>query len=194
MSGPQGTGNGGLPSRITDLGSRRPSQFPLDQGGQGYIFALDDDPGLVMKVFMRPSAELSARMEALADQGRRISGTSPRQPVAWPTELYRNEDDEIGAYVMRRYSKPSYHQLETLFAPVTRQEVFPRADWKFLAGVARNLASVVAGLHADQAGFVVGDLTPANIVTDADGYVTLLDSDSMQFTPWGAARSSCLRP
>jgi DNA-binding helix-hairpin-helix protein with protein kinase domain len=175
----------GQPSKIVGLGTRRPSQLPLDQGGQGYIFALEDDPGLVMKVFMRPSANLSARMEALADQGRRISGTAPRQPVAWPTELYRNEDDEIGAYVMRRYSKPVHHQLETLFAPVTRQEVFPRADWKFLVGIARNIAAVVAGLHADQAGFVVGDLTPANIVTDAEGYVTLLDSDSMQFTDPG---------
>jgi DNA-binding helix-hairpin-helix protein with protein kinase domain len=172
----------GPPSRLVGLGGRRPRQPMLGEGGQGYVYALDDDPDLVIKVFKRPTEEMSARLRALAWQGQRVTGSSLAQTVAWPVELIDNADGEVGGYLMRRYSMPAYHRLETLFTPITRQEAFPSADWKFLAGVARNIASVVASLHNDPAMFVVGDLAPANVVIDGKGYVTLLDSDSMQFT------------
>jgi DNA-binding helix-hairpin-helix protein with protein kinase domain len=178
----QGAASAGPPSKLVGLGSRRPDPNVLGEGGQGYVFALQDDPALVLKVFKRPTEQMSARMMALTEQGRRLSGTGPGQPVAWPVELIMNEDGEVGGYLMRRYGMPAHHRMEALFAPVTRKESFPQADWKFLAGVARNLSAIVAGLHNDAAEFVVGDLSPANVVVDAKGFVTLLDSDSMQFT------------
>jgi DNA-binding helix-hairpin-helix protein with protein kinase domain len=163
------------------LRPRRPRRPALGEGGQGLVFALDDDPELVLKVFRKPGGELSARMRALDRQAPRLAAPGSRSPVAWPAELVLNADGEVGGYLMRRYGRPEYHRLETLFTPVTRAEAFPQADWRFLAGVARNLASVVAGLHKDPAMFVVGDLSPANIVISDKGYVALLDSDSMQF-------------
>jgi eukaryotic-like serine/threonine-protein kinase len=178
----QGAASAGPPSKLVGLGSRRPDPNVLGEGGQGYVFALQDDPDLVLKVFKRPTEQMSARMMALTEQGRRLSGGGPSQPVAWPIELIMNEDGEVGGYLMRRYGMPAHHRMEALFAPVTRKEAFPQADWRFLAGVARNLSAIVAGLHNDAAEFVVGDLSPANVVVDAKGYVTLLDSDSMQFT------------
>jgi DNA-binding helix-hairpin-helix protein with protein kinase domain len=178
----QGAASAGPPSKLVGLDSKRPDPNVLGEGGQGYVFALQDDPDLVLKVFKRPTEQLSARMMALTEQGRRLSGGGASQPVAWPVELVMNEDGEVGGYLMRRYGMPAHHRMEALFAPVTRKESFPQADWKFLAGVARNLAAIVAGLHNDAAEFVVGDLSPANVVIDAKGYVTLLDSDSMQFT------------
>ena len=188
MSGPQGaTAGPGAPGAVPRsrliVGTRRPRPPALGEGRDGWVFALDDDPSLVLKVFRGPKEELSARLYALSEQGQRLSGSAGgSQPAAWPAELILNEDGEVGGYLMRRYGQPAHHRLEALFAPVTRQEYFPRADWKFLAGTARNLAAIVAGLHADPAEFAVGDLSPANIVIDANGYVTLLDTDSMQFT------------
>lgn len=180
-SGAQGT-SAGPPSKLVGLGARRPRPPALGEGGQGYIYGLEDDPDLVIKVFRRPSEELSARLRALVRQGQRLIRPGAYQPVAWPVELIMNEDGEVGGYLMRRYGMPAHHRLEALFAPVTRQEAYPQADWRFLAGVARNLAVVVDRLHRDEAMFAIGDLSPANIMIDAKGYVTLLDSDSMQFT------------
>jgi DNA-binding helix-hairpin-helix protein with protein kinase domain len=64
-------------------------------------------------------------------------------------------------------------------------------SWRFLVGVARNLAGLVAALHAR--GLVLGDVSHANIVVSGRGYLTFLDCDSMQFVaPMSGERFPCL--
>jgi DNA-binding helix-hairpin-helix protein with protein kinase domain len=57
-------------------------------------------------------------------------------------------------------------------------------DWKRLLIIAHNLAHLVATLHT--AGYVIGDLSPKNVMVRKDGMVSLLDCDSYQFRHGGS--------
>lgn len=175
---------GAEPSRLLGL-QYCPRRVPIGEGGQGIVFAFENDPWHAIKVFRRPRPELSTRMRHLAvivklHAATAAGGWPLARSVAWPSRLIMNEAGEVGGYLMHRYGPPEHQPITALFTQTGRQAAFPGADWRFLAGVARNLAAVLAELH--KTGFVVGDLKPDNIVIDPQGYVTLLDSDSMQFT------------
>jgi eukaryotic-like serine/threonine-protein kinase len=160
------------------MGGHRPRTPAIGFGRQGAVYLLDDDPGQVMKVFHEPAAALSDRLRQFAACVPAAGGPA----VAWPQELILTDSGEVGAYVMARFSPPENHPMGSLFSPGGRARNLPQADWRFLAGVARNLASLVAQLHALPQKFVIGDLSPDNLMVASQGYVTLLDSDSMQFT------------
>lgn len=82
---------------------------------------------------------------------------------------------------MRRFGEPQHVQLVGLFTRAQRLRLFgDRADWRFLLGVAWNLAFMTARMHYDN--LVIGDFSSSNVVVDANGFVTFLDCDSIAFT------------
>lgn len=82
---------------------------------------------------------------------------------------------------MRRFGEPQHVQLVGLFTRAQRLRLFgDRADWRFLLGVAWNLAFMTARMHYDH--LVIGDFSSSNVVVDANGFVTFLDCDSIAFT------------
>jgi DNA-binding helix-hairpin-helix protein with protein kinase domain len=172
------------------LGSAPPRRLelvepPLGEGGQASVFALEGTTDTVVKLYHdEPSPEDERRLEGMLvlhhpDQFLSEDGTG--HPVlAWPAELVRDGDDHVIGYTMRRVGAPEYVPLGTLFTPAQRRECFGGVSWRFLAGIAFNLAAVVDGLHGR--GLALGDLSPTNVVVNQDGYLCFLDCDSIQFT------------
>ncbi|MYU21846.1 hypothetical protein [Streptomyces sp. SID8352] len=157
-------------------------QRPLGQGGQGSVWGVSDRDDLVVKIYDRSPDDAQLRRLAAMLRARPLEREHllPDQPplLVWPTSLVEAGGRPVG-YGMPRL--PSSHiPLTGLLQKQVRLRRFEgQAHWRFLLGVAANLAYMTAGLHAE--GFVVGDLSSTNAVADQRGFITLLDCDSFAF-------------
>jgi DNA-binding helix-hairpin-helix protein with protein kinase domain len=68
--------------------------------------------------------------------------------------------------------------IHELYSPKSRSEAFPDADFRFVVGVAANVARAFGTLHRE--GHVVGDVNHGNVLVGPDGTVMLIDCDSFQ--------------
>jgi hypothetical protein len=155
---------------------------PLGVGGQARVYALAGDPARAVKIYRTPNEERAKRLLHMLQAYRPedfMVGTDRHPVLAWPSALVENSDGKTVGYVMRRVGPPEQLPLFTLFSPRQRAVNFPDASWRFLVGVARNLAGLVVQLHRQD--LVVGDLSHSNLMVSTDGFVTLLDCDSIQF-------------
>ncbi|WP_436775778.1 protein kinase domain-containing protein [Yinghuangia sp. YIM S09857] len=154
-------------------------------GGQAAVYPLADRPGTVVKLYREPQGpdqeRRVERMLNLTPLGGRPTNTSQPPELAWPTAVVRGVDGEFLGYAMRRFGEPEHVPLIGLFTRAQRLRCFPpRTDWRFLLGVCWNLAFMTARMHHE--GLVIGDFSSNNIVVDGNGFVTLLDCDSIAFT------------
>jgi eukaryotic-like serine/threonine-protein kinase len=155
---------------------------PLGVGGQARVYAVDSDPTRVVKLYRTPNEERTKRLlhMLLAHRPEDFMVGADRHPVlVWPSALVHDANGRAVGYVMRRVGPPEQLPLFTLFTRRQRLASFPDASWRFLVGVARNLAGLVVQLHRQD--LVVGDLSHNNLMVSRNGFVTLLDCDSIQF-------------
>lgn len=67
-------------------------------------------------------------------------------------------------------------EIHNLYGVSTRQALFPRADFRFLVGVARNAAVSTDRLHKKR--LVIGDVSGRNLMVRDNGTVCWIDADS----------------
>ncbi|MGQ4433463.1 MULTISPECIES: hypothetical protein [unclassified Streptomyces] len=161
------------------------AELPLKGGGQAAVFPVEGDDTIVVKLYRdRPGPDLErrlARMLTMSPLAARPTDANQPPELAWPTAIARGPDDTFLGYAMRRFGEPRHVQLVGLFTRAQRLRLFgDRADWRFLLGVAWNLAFMTARMHYDH--LVIGDFSSSNVVVDANGFVTFLDCDSIAFT------------
>lgn len=159
--------------------SGRPLQLgsALGKGGEGKIFNVEDDPGVAVKIYTDgKEQERLPKVRAmvadhLADKTRFVS--FPRDIVL--------ANGRFAGFVMRKVvaAKP----LFDLCITSARKSEFPDANYRFLVRVALNYARAIASLHA--LGTVVGDINESGALVNRQGLVTLIDSDSFQYSSDG---------
>ncbi|MFD4318040.1 protein kinase [Streptomyces sp. NPDC058548] len=157
---------------------------PLGTGGQGSVWALDERADLVAKIYNSAPDDAQLRRLAAMLRADPLAGEqlAPGQPpmLVWPVDLVVAGGRPVG-YGMPLLDPAVHTPLNGLLQKHARLRRFEgRAHWKFLLGVASNLAYMTAELHQQR--FVVGDLSSANAVVDPNGFVTFLDCDSFAFT------------
>ncbi|MFD9135719.1 hypothetical protein ACFVZA_25380 [Streptomyces bottropensis] len=184
-SGGPGHGDGVDDTAELTLGDGTPvtrEGQPLGEGGYGDVWALRERPDLAAKIYKRaPGEEQLRRLTAMLRAAPLAEEElQPDQPplLAWPTDLVESGGRPVG-YGMPRLEPSAQTPLKGLLQKQVRLRLDGATDWKFLVGVAANLAYMTARLHVE--GFVVGDLSSANAVADRSGYITLLDCDSFAF-------------
>ncbi|PBC61919.1 hypothetical protein BKI49_23330 [Streptomyces sp. Tue6028] len=160
------------------------AELPLKGGGQAAVFPVVGDDGIVVKLYREPPGleqeRRLMRMLTMSPLAARPTDRSQPPELAWPTALARGPQGEFLGYAMRRFGEPAHVQVIGLFTRAQRLKLFPdRADWRFLLGVAWNLAFMTARMHYDN--LVIGDFSSSNVVVDANGFVTFLDCDSIAF-------------
>ncbi|WP_028803044.1 hypothetical protein [Streptomyces sp. 142MFCol3.1] len=160
------------------------AELPLKGGGQAAVFPVVGDDGIVVKLYREPPGleqeRRLMRMLTMSPLAARPTDRSQPPELAWPTALARGPQGEFLGYAMRRFGEPDHVQVIGLFTRAQRLKLFPdRADWRFLLGVAWNLAFMTARMHYDN--LVIGDFSSSNVVVDANGFVTFLDCDSIAF-------------
>jgi DNA-binding helix-hairpin-helix protein with protein kinase domain len=179
------------PPRTIRLGNK-----PIGRGGQAVVYVTEADPALAVKLYYEPAADVERRLEGmlrLAHPDEFLTKDGASHPeLAWPTAVVRDVDNhQVIGYAMRRVGRPDFFALGVLFSRPQRREALSEISWRFLVGVSRNLAGLVATLH--DRNLVLGDVSHANIVVSQEGRLTFLDCDSMQFVaPTSGERFPCL--
>ena len=161
------------------------AEQPLKGGGQAAVYPVVGNDGIVVKIYREPPGPEQerrlTRMLTMSPLAARPTDSSQPPELAWPTAIARGARGEFLGYAMRRFGEPQHVQLIGLFTRAQRIKLFPdRADWRFLLGVAWNLAFMTARMHYDN--LVIGDFSSSNVVVDANGFITFLDCDSISFT------------
>jgi DNA-binding helix-hairpin-helix protein with protein kinase domain len=145
----------------------------VGRGGEGTVFAVHGRPGQVAKVYTTPPGRTKVRkLEAMTLAANpELLGIA-----AWPSGLLGDRTGNVLGFVMPRVSaKQDIHEL---YSPKSRSEAFPDADFRFVVGVAANVARAFGTLHRE--GHVVGDVNHGNVLVGPDGTVMLIDCDSFQ--------------
>ncbi|WP_250282531.1 MULTISPECIES: protein kinase domain-containing protein [unclassified Frankia] len=160
-------------------GRRLTCSTVLGAGTESVVHAVDGDSRRAAKIYREPDARRTRRLECMLrafHASQFVDPVSGHPGLVWPEELARDSTGAVLGYVMRRSED---QPLSTFFEHYTRLTNFPGKDWKFLLGVASNLSQLVAVLHDQE--IVIGDLAPSNIHVRADGLISFLDCDSLQF-------------
>lgn len=146
----------------------------LGTGGEGVVFAVQDAPDLVAKLYHEPPSPARSEKLALLAQ---LGNERLFKLTAWPVEvLHAQPGGSVAGFTMKRIGHAE--EVHTLHSPRSRLQKFPEASWAFLLHTAANIARAVAAVH--EHGLIVGDLNPKNILVTRQATVFLLDCDSFQ--------------
>lgn len=145
----------------------------LGQGGEGMVYEVREDHGLVIKIYNHVLTQ--ERIEKLAYMAS-ISSPELNKFAAWPLDLVRDSHGKAIGFTMRKLV--AYVPLHMLFSPMERKKLFADKGYNYLVHVARNLAMAFYKIH--QMGIIVGDVNEANILVNPSGMVAMIDCDSFQ--------------
>jgi DNA-binding helix-hairpin-helix protein with protein kinase domain len=95
---------------------------------------------------------------------------------AWPSAVLTDERDRTVGFLMPLV-KQSVDIME-LYHPQRRNKVARDLTWTHLHVVAGSIASLVWAIH--EAGYVLGDIKPQNILVNAKTHPSIIDTDSFQ--------------
>lgn len=162
-------------NRIVDVEGRPfPLGRELGRGGEGSVFALDQTPSLVAKIYHElPSDKKQEKLRLMA------AGVDDRlrRYAAWPeATLHRESDRAVIGFTMQRIERRL--PIHMLYSPAQRRQMFPKVRFDFLLYVARNVAAAFDTLHDH--GHVLGDVNQGNVLVGEDSQVVLIDCDSFQ--------------
>jgi DNA-binding helix-hairpin-helix protein with protein kinase domain len=145
----------------------------LGEGGEGAVFdTTHNGETVAAKIYTQSlPPERQAKLRAMAQVG----DTYLKQIAAWPISvLLTKRPGPIAGFTMPKFS--GYHPVHELYGVGSRRQTFPKADYAFLVGTARNIAAAFDAIHAH--GHAIGDVNENNIIVSHQGTVKLLDCDS----------------
>ncbi len=145
----------------------------LGRGGEGAVYLVNGLPDMVAKVYFKPPS--LAKNDKLKSMARNAEPALLRV-AAWPVDLLTDHSALVRGFLMPKAG--AREDLHELYNPKSRRRAFPKADFRFVARVATNLARAFAQVHAR--GNVIGDVNHGNALVGADGTVLLIDCDSFQ--------------
>ena len=96
--------------------------------------------------------------------------------AAWPAAVLVDGDGQSHGFLMPLIGGTPANML---FDGRRRLDVLDAPTWRTLITAAARIARMFAMLH--QAGIVIGDVSPTNIIVSRSGHVTLIDCDTVQF-------------
>jgi DNA-binding helix-hairpin-helix protein with protein kinase domain len=152
---------------------------PLGWGGEAAIHEVSGEPGLVAKVYHRPSPEQADKLAAMiAAPPLDVQTKAALSSVAWPLSRLRGVGDGSGVigYIMRRVVKAC--RLAELANPRSRRQICPLFHYGYLVRTAHSLAAAVRRLH--ERGYILGDLNESNVLITPQARVVVVDTDSFQ--------------
>ena len=152
----------------------------LGSGGEGGIYALDELPDLVAKVYHSPSGSIGAKLTLMVNNPPTMPALDGHVSIAWPLDtlhdaLPASTGNTVG-FLMHRIS--SMQPVSQCYNPAARKRNFPHFTYRHLCAVAINIAIAVNAVHGRN--YVIGDINESNILINDNALVTLIDTDSFQ--------------
>ncbi|MBD2132961.1 hypothetical protein H6F47_11110 [Sphaerospermopsis sp. FACHB-1094] len=133
--------------------------------------------GYLAKIYHSPTPE---RMEKLAA----MIAHAPKEPnshlnhisFAWTNSSLKDDKGDYVGFLMPEVKGGK--ELINIYNPQLRKSLKLEIDWRFLHTTALNIASIIAALH--EAGYVLGDIKPQNILVNNRALPSIIDTDSFQ--------------
>lgn len=145
----------------------------IGKGGEGEVYLAASENGLAIKLYT--VADKASREQKVAAMIQ--AGLARKSPLtAFPIALARQKNGDFAGFTMRLV--PDHRPLHDLYAPGSRKQNFPQADFRFLVHAAANVARAIASVH--HAGCVIGDINHSSILISRKATVALIDADSFQ--------------
>jgi hypothetical protein len=173
----------------------------LARGGQGAVFSLANDPHVVFKRYHEDELAKDPRLEDRIVLMQRLDPAGAHEDrsghmlLAWPLELVYERSRFVG-FLMPAVDVQQMVEMHRVTDPSDRLRANGRTawlrsfTWRYLTGVAKNLALGTELLHASDV--VIGDFNDRNVAVSNEARVTLLDCDSMQIVdPSNGERFLC---
>jgi len=155
----------------------------LGKGGEGEVYFIQGDPKHAVKIYTDKD-RLSRENKIAAMVRCDLAKNTPL--AAFPVAVAHHQDGSFAGFIMKLMG--GHRALHELYAPGSRKHHFPRADYRFLARTATNIAKAFASVH--QSGCVIGDVNHSVVLVSDQATVALIDTDSFQFSD-GAHRYLC---
>jgi len=153
-----------------------PSTPLTTKGGEGIIFDIIGQPGLVAKIYKSGKASIDKERKLI----RMVNfppDKSVLSQVAWPLDVLYNTGQFVG-FVMPKMDINEDLNVIYEYGPSAK---YPDIQWETKITIAENLCFVLRYIHDSK--YVCGDLNPKNISVDLrTGFVTFLDTDSYHIT------------
>lgn len=151
----------------------------LGRGAEGIVREVEGVPDRAAKIFLPGKAKVR-HDKIVAMIAARWHSTS--NFVAFPIEaLFDPSTKAFAGFTMRKAA--GHRPVHQLYSPTDRKSKFPSAQYPLLVRAAANMARAMASVHSENC--VVGDVNHSGILVAQDATVTLIDSDSFQFTAQG---------
>ncbi|ADY26621.1 hypothetical protein Deipr_1481 [Deinococcus proteolyticus MRP] len=146
----------------------------LGRGGEGAVFTVDGRPDVVAKIYLKIPEQ--AQIEKIRSLPQ-LDDPSLQAISAWAQTTLSDEQGRIRGFLMPKLGA-GFEESHLLYRRLSRRQHFPRADWRFLVHVARNVTRSFAVLHRH--GILMGDVSSRNVSVNSNGIVRLTDTDSYQ--------------
>ncbi|WP_321402910.1 topoisomerase DNA-binding C4 zinc finger domain-containing protein [Maridesulfovibrio sp.] len=146
----------------------------IGKGGEGEVYAVKGFSGQAVKIYNTTvRAKREEKVRAMVRNGLAVK----TELVAYPNEVVTDLSGKFLGFAMRFVQ--GYRPLHELYSPKSRQQHFPKADYRFIVRAALNIARAVENVH--QTGGVIGDLNHSGVLMAQNATVALIDADSFQF-------------
>ncbi len=154
-------------------------------GGEGEIYSVEGEPEILGKIYSDVSFQNPGIRKFKMEKIRKMMLKPPerRDGLAWPEALlfdgHESPENFVG-FTMRRFS--NMEMLENVYTTETRFELLENIQWENLRRwsslfmIALNLSIIMEDIC--RKGYIIADLSPANILVDPDMRVALIDCDS----------------
>jgi DNA-binding helix-hairpin-helix protein with protein kinase domain len=133
--------------------------------------------GSLAKVYHLPRLERTRKLEVMVAHPP-IDPNAHLQHIsfAWPRSLLRDDRGVCVGFLMPEITNSV--DLLDVYNPQRRQRVLPGFNWLYLHTTAMNVASIVWAIH--EAGYVLGDIKPQNLLVNNRALPAVIDTDSFQ--------------
>jgi|GEM_PF-2823901 len=145
---------------------------PLATGGEGEIYAVNGQSGIVAKIYLPGKAGIDKERKLVKMVGEPPDKSILSQ-IAWPQDVIYNAGQFVG-FIMPKLSINEDLNVVYEYGSAAKYANMP---WENRIIIAENLCAVLDSIHS--VGHVVGDFNPKNIsVNPQTGTITFLDTDS----------------
>jgi serine/threonine protein kinase len=169
-----------MPIYLTENNQQFITANEIGKGGEGSVYSLTGVSGQVAKIYHQAlrTTDREKKLRAMIanppeDSTCRLS--PPHNSIAWPTDLlYENRN--FAGFIMPCITKSP--NIFEIYNPKIRYKKHPNFDLRYLHSTAKNLATAINALHANN--YIIGDVNQKNILVTEKTLISLVDTDSFQ--------------
>ena len=145
----------------------------VGKGGEGTIYSIDNRNDEVVKIYHAELRE-SRRKKIEIMVSKQIAQKTSL--IAFPKEIVKDNQGNFLGFSMKLVK--GFRPIHELYNPKSRQQHFPKIDYRFIINTAMNVVRSIGTVHQNNC--IIGDLNHSGILVSNNSTVAIIDADSFQ--------------